>query len=568
MWAREAPQRCLYGTNASGKWELYAWDRAADSHRQVTDRPTGTLPWFGRLEPSGERIWWFDDHAGDEHGRWMVEPFAGGMPLPAVPDLADAYSAGLGFASDQAAVIGCSNPDGTRIYLAMHGRIERELYTHREHAWVASLSFDGTLIALNHSEHGDSRHPAARVIARDGRAVGELWDGPGMGLYAGTWPLTRGDQRLIVFHERQGIRRPLIWHLQTGETQEVAVDLPGEIWAGWYPDGTRLLLVHDYQARSNLYTYDLRTGVLAAVETEPGTITAARVRPDGEIWFAWSRSSTPPEVRSGLSVLLRPPAPPAPGGVAYTDVQTGNIHTLLAEPAGPRPHPTIFLVHGGPESHDLDTYSPIVQGWVDHGFAAAMVNYRGSTGYGRAWRDAITGNPGFTELEDLCAVRDYLVASGIADPTRLILSGRSWGGYLTLLGLGRHPERWSLGIAGVPVADYVASYDDEMEPLKAYDRALFGGAPDEIPDVYRARSPITYAADLQVPVFILAGEHDPRCPIRQIDNYVAQLAALGKAYHIYRYEAGHGALVIDEQIRQMELEVGFASRILGTNTPA
>src|SRR5205807_106431 len=80
------------------------------------------------------------------------------------------------------------------------------------------------------------------------------------------------------------------------------------------------------------------------------------------------------------------------------------------------PHPTVFAVHGGPTAHDHDAWSPAVQAWVDHGFAVVLVNYRGSTGYGREWRDALEGNPGLTELQDLRAVRDHLVAAGVADP--------------------------------------------------------------------------------------------------------------------------------------------------------
>jgi dienelactone hydrolase len=547
---------------------VYAWDQKRDSHRQVTDRPTGTLPWFARLEPGGEYLWWFDDDAGNERGRWMRQPFGEGPAQTAVPEMAEAYSAGLAFGAGGIAVVGSSNPDGTRIWLTKAGQIERELYAHREHAWVAGVSQDARLVSINHSEHGDSRHPAVRVVTTDGAVAGDVWDGPALGLFAGEWSRVAGDQRLIVHHERQGFRRPLIWNLGTGETAEVRVDLPGEISATWYPDGTRLLLVQDYRARSTLYAYDLATtGQLMPVDTEPGTITAARVRPDGEIWYAWSRSSTPPEIRAGQRVLLRAPGPRAPGGVAYTDLVVGDVHTLLAEPPIPRPYATIMAVHGGPEAHDLDTYSPAVQAWVDHGFLVVLVNYRGSSGYGRAWRDAITGNPGFTELEDLSAVYDHLVAAGIADARRFILSGGSWGGYLTLLGLGRHPDRWSLGIASVPVADYVAAYEDEMDPLKAYDRALFGGTPEEIPDVYRDRSPITYAAAVRAPILILAGENDPRCPIRQIENYLARLRALGKTFDVYRYEAGHGSLVIDEQIGQIERQLAFAARHLGTAAP-
>ncbi|HLC01717.1 MAG TPA: prolyl oligopeptidase family serine peptidase [Anaerolineales bacterium] len=157
--------------------------------------------------------------------------------------------------------------------------------------------------------------------------------------------------------------------------------------------------------------------------------------------------------------------------------------------------------------------------------------------------------------------------SGVANPKKIILAGRSWGGYLTPLGLTLQPERWALGLAGVPVADYFAAYEDEMEPLRAFDRLLFGGSPEEIPEVYHARSPITYVERVRVPVLIIAGEHDPRCPIRQIENYVVRLRELGKPHEVYRYDAGHGSLVVDETIRQVEAQIAFAARYLATTPP-
>src|SRR5262249_56997615 len=114
------------------------------------------------------------------------------------------------------------------------------------------------------------------------------------------------------------------------------------------------------------------------------------------------------------------------------------------------------------------------------------------------------------------------------DARRTVLSGGSWGGYLTLMGLGRQAETWSLGLASVPVADYVATFEDSMEPLKAFDRALFGGSPSERPELYRERSPITYAGRLRVPVLIMAGRNDPRRPLRQSEKSVAPLTQLRK----------------------------------------
>ena len=164
-------------------------------------------------------------------------------------------------------------------------------------------------------------------------------------------------------------------------------------------------------------------------------------------------------------------------------------------------------------------------------------------------------------------MHDLLVRRGLVDRARTILSGGSWGGYLTLLGLGVQPERWALGIGIVPIGDYVAAFDDEMEPLKRYDAALFGGTPAEVPESYHRSNPLTYVERVRVPMLLLVGQNDPRCPSRSVEIYADRLRALGKPPDEYRYDAGHGSLVIDEQIKQMTMELAFAARHLGTRPP-
>ena len=568
QWATDAPERLVYASNVTGKWELYAWDRAADSHRQLTDRREGTM--HSDIAPDGRSVWWFDDTDGDEFGRWAVDDFENAAEQKIVAEkLGRSYTTGLEVGRS-VSVIGRSTDDGSAIYLVGEPNDEAErLYTHREESWLGGMSADEKLICFHHSEHGDSRHPSLRVIDLSGETVGELSDGPGLGLSSQGFSEVPGDERVLVMHERQDLKRPLLWSPRNGDTAEIALDLPGDVEASWYPDGSALLITHENAGRSQLYRYDLSARRLQQLETPVGVISDAAARPDGSVWYLWSDSATPPEVRStDGSVVLTPAGERSPGGVRYTDLWVDDIHALVAEPTkGSRPHPTIFVIHGGPEAHDRDSFSPLVQAWVDHGLAVVLVNYRGSTGYGRAWRDALTGNPGLTELKDIAAVHNRVIADGIADPQRLVLSGASWGGYLTLLGLGTQPERWTLGVAGVPVADYIAAFEDEMEPLKAYDRALFGASPEEDAELYRVRSPITYVDEVRVPVFVLAGENDPRCPIRQIDNYLARLDQLGKPHEVYRYEAGHGSLRTDERIRQMEVEIDFVARHLGTEPP-
>ncbi|MEU6173938.1 prolyl oligopeptidase family serine peptidase [Streptantibioticus parmotrematis] len=574
-WAQDAPDRSLFVSNATGTYELYAWDRATGARRQVTDRPNGTTD--GTLTPDGAWVWWFSDTDGDEFGVWMRQPFHGGEDVPAAPGVAAAYPAGIALGRDGLAVVGCSTDDeGTTVHVLRPGAEPVEIYRHEQSAGVGDLSEDGTLLVIEHTEHGDAMHSALRVVGLDGRTVAELDDTEGgtreLGLECLGFAPVAGDTRLLVGHQRRGRWEPALWDVASGGLTELAIDLPGDISADWYPDGSALLVEHTYRGRSELWRHELASGALTRIPTDPGTIGGATARPDGTVEFLWSSAALPPQVRSDRGdLVLEAPGFTAPASVPVEDVWVdgpgGPVHALVQRPEGEGPFPTVFDIHGGPAWHDSDAFAAAPAAWVDHGYAVVRVNYRGSTGYGREWTDALKIRVGLIELEDIAAVRAWAVDSGLADPSRLVLSGGSWGGYLTLLGLGTQPEAWSVGLAAVPVADYLASYEDEMEPLKALDRTMFGGSPQEVPERYTASSPITYVDAVRAPVFVSAGTNDPRCPIRQIDNYVGRLAELGKAHEVYRYDAGHGSLVVEERIKQLRLELAFAEKHLGGGGP-
>jgi dienelactone hydrolase len=621
--ARDAQHRTVYVSNATGRYEVYCWDVTNDRHAVLTERPDGTV--HAQLSADGEQVWWFDDTAGDEFGVWQVQPFgsdptsAGDGPRGAeqggaeqggaeqggagqggarqggaeqgLPGVAAGYPAGLEVGT-RVVVGGFSDDDGTRIHLARGGADPEVVYQHPEDGGVGALSADETIWVLSHSEHGDARYPSLRAIAvADGTVLGELSDAPGRGLIALMFSPVPGDQRLLVEHERRGRHELLIWDPTSGSVTELDIDLPGDLDAEFYPEGSAVLVVHTSAGRTSLHRFSLEDGELVLLPAARGVVSGAVARRDGSVWYRWSSAAEPGQVRvlraDGTDhVLLRPDGDLSPGSEQVTDVWVdgpgGRIHALLAEPPAPpgadgalgadeangangpagRPWPTVFAVHGGPAIGDEDSFDANRAAWLDAGFAVVQVNYRGSTGYGSAWRDALTERVGHIELADIAAVQDHLVAGGIIDPARCAIFGYSWGGYLALLGLGVQPDRWAAGVAGVPVADYVAAYEDEMEPLRAYDRALFGGSPREVPEKYRDSSPLTYVDHVRAPLLVLAGENDPRCPIRQIDNYLDALAARGARYAVYRYDAGHGSMVVDERLRQCACEIAFVRGIL------
>ncbi|WP_426563979.1 prolyl oligopeptidase family serine peptidase [Angustibacter sp. McL0619] len=576
-FARDAEDRTVVAaTTSGGTIELHWWSVGDDEPAPATDRPEGTA--HGTLDPSGDHLWWFDDRKGDERGVWRRQPY-GSAPGQATDatGLPAAYSAGLALGRGVAVVASTDEEYGVRVHAIGTDGSPRLLYEHVEEAYVGDLSRDESLVVLAHSEHGDSRHPALRVLrVADATVVADLWDGPGKGLDAIAFSPVAGDPRLVVTHERDGVPALLVWDPTTGTEQRVDVALPGEVEdADWWPDARSVVVAMSHQARTTLARVELDSLAVQRFGPTAGTVRSMAVRADGEVWASWSSAATPTSVRrlnvarqDEGEVVLAAPGPAAPGSVAVEDVWVdgagGRVHALLRRPVpslGPQPDgplPLVVEVHGGPTHHDVDAFGPYPSAWVDHGFAVVQVNYRGSTGYGSAWRDALEERVGHVELEDVLAVRDHLVATGIADPTRVVLAGASWGGFLTLLGLGTQPGSWALGLAGVPVADYVAAYEDEMEGLKAFDRSLFGGSPEQVPQRYADSSPISYVDAVDVPVLVLAGENDPRCPIRQIENYLVRLAERGVPHQVYRYDAGHGSMVDDERVRQMRVELDFA----------
>lgn len=575
-WAADDPDHAVVVMTDDERLQVHSWTPSTGVTIPTTGRRHGTR--LCQIDPGGRWVWWFDDTDGNEHGVWRRQPFNArpGWRVETPIDLPAAYPHGLLINSDGTAVIGRGTDRGTQIHSVPVGRSSAGtdgptlIYASPGWAWARSLSRDGQLIAVEHSEHGDSRHPSIRVFRRDGWPVADLDDGGARGLWALGFSPIHGDQRLLVRHERGSSPRLLIWDVARLIQRPVELGVEGEIAdATWYPDGRHLLVTVDHEARTRAWRVDLYSGSVVGVGPREGTVEDAVPRPDGDAWLLHSSAAKPPAVISARSgrVLLSAPGPDAPPSVPVSDVwvdgPAGRIHALLRVPAGASaPYRTVVKVHGGPTMHDSDVFSPMAAAWVDAGWAVLEVNYRGSTGYGVGWRDALEEKVGFTELADVAAVHDHLIAQGTVDAERSVLVGRSWGGYLTLLGLGTQPDRWAAGVAGVPIADYVAAYEDETGALQEFDKALFGGSPDEVPERYRESSPLTYIDQVRAPVLISAGENDPRCPYRQILTYVEALRARGGTVETHVYDAGHSSMVDDERVTQMRLELDFVRRHL------
>jgi dipeptidyl aminopeptidase/acylaminoacyl peptidase len=565
-WSPFAPERSVYASNESGVWQVHAWDVATGERRQVTDHAVGVVDGTPTLD--GEGAVWFQDESGDESGRWLVQPFAGGETRALLEGVPHGWSEGLAQAPG-VVTAGLSDRDGFAVYVSFDGDPAREVYRSSQSVRLGSvdeggfllgaLSADGSLLCLEHAEHGDLIHSALRVIdPRSGDTVGEQLD-EGMSLLAKCWSPVQGDARLAFEHEVSGDTRPGLWNLETGEREDLQLDLDGTLFVSdWWPDASALLLVNRFEGRDRLYRYELANRTLEALASEPGFVWKARVRPDGRVWLLHEQGHRQRLVLDDAGEEVLPVGGRAPAGRPYESWHFENphgqrVHGFLVTPDDSGgPFPVLMFVHGGPTSLDLDRWQPEVQAYVDAGLAVGMVNYRGSIGYGREWRDVLIGDIGGPELEDVNAGLQHLVERGVADPTRAVVGGWSWGGYVTLLELGKHPELWACGMAGVPIGDYEDGYEQLSPLLQAYDRALLGGSePQDVPDLMRERNPINFADDVRSPVLFVIGKNDSRCPYRQAMRYVERLEARGHPHEVYVFETGHGSFDVDERVRQV-----------------
>ncbi|MGH9036269.1 MAG: S9 family peptidase, partial [Acidimicrobiia bacterium] len=253
--------------------------------------------------------------------------------------------------------------------------------------------------------------------------------------------------------------------------------------------------------------------------------------------------------------------PAEPEAVTWTGDDGGTVHGLLYRPpdAG-SPPPLLVYVHGGPTGTSGATWVPRHQFWVSRGWAVLAPNYRGSTGYGRGYTQALTGNWGTLDVADVAAGIRHAGEAGWGDPTRVALDGGSAGGFTLLLVCTQHP-----GLARAAVDRYgVTDLFDLAETTHRYESRYLDevvGPLPEAADRYRDRSPITHAEKITTPLLVLQGDKDDTVPKAQADRLVEALRRRGAPveYHVYEGE-GHGWSRPDTIVDELERAERFLTR--------
>jgi dipeptidyl aminopeptidase/acylaminoacyl peptidase len=440
------------------------------------------------------------------------------------------------------------------------------------------LSEDGRQIALSVSRNPDDAedHEIAVLPADDPGDVRWITTGEGR---RDEHPCWSPDGRLLAATSEFGDSTDLLVYEAENLNEIARLELEGEVLAicYWSPQSDWLDILLERHGRTSLYRAHLDGGGLRLQEApfeQPGSVDGAR-REGQRVVLTFSAINRPQTATAvfdleGKSLaeldIYQLELPLASAESIWIDSADGTpIQAWLMRDGSPNEaQPGLVYVHGGPTASTKDAWRRDLQALVLAGFTVIAPNYRGSTGFGPEFRKANINDLGGKDLEDCLAAADWLRSSPGVDSSRIGITGGSYGGYMTLWALVKAPEVFACGAGTVPVADWVQDYELADASFRYFDVYFFGGTPEERPELYRERSPITYIQELKAPLFISAGRNDSRCPFPPIEHFVETGWELGKDIEFDVQEAeGHGAgrkrAAIDTELKLL----AFLRRRLG-----
>ena len=572
----------VYMWNGSGHWELYLLSIGAAQPQQLTAGLDSKLS--PRFSPDGRTIAFLQDYNGDEcFDIHLLDPATGAIRnlMPDTPD--EGLNEFLRW-----------SPDGQWIYYASNREKDFAIYG----VYVTT----GAVQRMTH-------HAASDVLVEpspDGQwlAVQSMLDGQNHAIYL--VPIAGGPA--IRMGERQGLRdaEQPDWSPDSRRVAFVSSDF-GQSDIGWYDLATQKLawLTHsdaEYYAplwaptagapQSDRVLYQAyREGnlnlVLHPLFDQPQTLSARpgihnqpHFTPDGAaLVFSYGGPADPPDLwqlrfsdrqltclTDSLGAAIDRSGFVTPEHVWYPSLDPEvQVPALLYRPAHTevdRKPPAVVYVHGGPTSQQDNDWYPAIQDFVTRGYVVICPNYRGSTGYGTAFREANRFDMGRGDTNDVAAAADYLARTGLADPARIAVTGISYGGFLTMTCLTKYPDKWAAGSALVPFVNWFTEHASEREDLQYWDEQNMGD-PIKDHDRWYENSPIFFIDRITAPVQLIAGGNDVRCPKAEAEQVRAKLIELGRPIEMHVYDdEGHTLRQVDHRADAYRKRAAFIDRYL------
>ena len=573
-----------FSWNRSGTFEIYSVPLDGERIFQLTDAKERSV--WPRWSPDARQLAFLRDRGGDERfDIWLVdrdgehernltnEPGVMHRDIAWSPDGTKlVYTANAGGKSFAIHVVDLATgakraiTDGSRDDMQPRWSPDGTLLVFWSRRETTRTNADLFVVA---STGGETTRLETRE-GKDGESIDPQWSPDGTRISFTTDTRGRQEIALASYAERE-VRR----------VEHMTDSIHDEYGAVWRPDGRALAYLHNEDAAVSLRRVFAVSHADHAVSDIPGMHLSPDIGPDSDATaFMFSSPSRPWDVfvtreraiearalTRSLPATIDPATLVEPSHVRYPGADGEDVPALLFLPyaealRGEKMPPAIINIHGGPTAQHHREWNVATQVFVNAGFVVLEPNPRGSTGYGKKWREANRRDWGGKDLEDVARGAAWLGDQKLADPARIGVYGGSYGGYLTLMSLALRPDRFAAGVSVVGVVSWKTMAETTRGDLRDYLIREFGD-PATDAELYRERSPLTHASKIRAPLLILQGENDPRVPRGEAEQVVKALRDAGKPheYHVYPGE-GHGFRVTENRVDALRRSLDWFDRYL------
>lgn len=584
-WSKDGKE-IVFTTDMTGNQNV--WKMAADGSfpiQMVYSKDTQASP---RFSPDGQWIFYLQDKGGNEQWQLMTVPAAGGaaenrlqQPDAAVQDfqfspdgttLAVVYKKQSGSSSDVA-------------LLDWHTHAVRNLTNEKKPGYLWSMAAwfpGGKSILAQRMNPGFTDGSIFRVDVATGQTE-ELTPHEKEAQYSATSLSPDGRTAIIQSNARNGAPNVALLDIATKKLTWVT-NTGWEAGGGYFsPDGRQFTYELNQDGRTEVFLCQ-RSSMKCERLSMPEGLTGQEGNPtpwspDGtrlllshqssrrpsDLWIYDTRGNRGKQLTYSALGSLNPDSLPQSQIVHYKSFDGTMISALLWVPANLKrdgSNPGVVLPHGGPTGQEVDFFNTTAAALASRGYVCIAPNVRGSTGYGIQFQKANFQDLGGGDLKDEAAARQFLIDTGYVDPHKVGITGGSYGGFMTLMAIGKTPDLWAAAVEEYGIINWYTMMQHEDPFLKQYEESLLGD-PEKNKEIYENDSPLKYIRDDKAPLLVLQGDNDIRVPKEEAEQVVSILQEAGKTVAAHYYpEEGHGFRKRENRIDALQRTVDWFNKYL------